>query len=162
MTYLVDRCPKLNSFYLEIMRWTNDPISIRLVKENVAIGQTMLKPGRKLIMPYRPMHYDTNVFGDNAEDFDALRFFKNKKLEHHKTFRPFGGGAMHCPGRVLAKREVYMFVVLALTRFDMKLVSQDGGEPKMPTLDETIPSGGILPPKPGHDVIVELREAKRA
>ncbi|RYP61048.1 hypothetical protein DL770_009861 [Monosporascus sp. CRB-9-2] len=161
MHYLVENCPLLASFYEEILRWTNDPISIRLVTEEVTIGRTTLKPGRKLIMPYRPMHYDKAIFGENASEFDAGRFLNNKGLYRSTSWHPFGGGAMYCPGRFIAKREVYMFVVLALSRFDMELVSKNGksGKQKFPTLDETIPAGGILPPIPEDDVIVRLRKA---
>ncbi|KAI0106514.1 cytochrome P450 [Nemania sp. FL0031] len=158
MPYLLDKCPHLASFYEEILRTTNDPIGIRFVAEKVTIGGKVLQPGRNLLMPYRLMHYDPAVFGADVAEFNSTRFLKNGNLYRSSSWKPFGGGTMYCPGRFLAKREVYMFLALILFRFDIKLAaSAEGGKAnEMPILDETIPAGGILPPVPGSDVIVDV------
>lgn len=155
MTYLLDHCPLLSSFYEEILRISNDPIGTRVVKQPVIIGGKTLLPGHKVLMPYKQMHFDPAVFGSNAADFDPRRFLNNKNLVRSTSYRPFGGASTHCPGRFLARREVYMFVVLVLHRFDIKLDTK-GGEAKMPRLDQTIPSGGVLTPVKGDGVTVKL------
>lgn len=172
MPYLLDRCPRLASLYEEVLRVANDPIGARVVRRGVAVGGKTLRPGRRLLMPYRQLHFDERVFGPDAGRFNPARFLDDGKgsgskhsLLRSPSWRPFGGAATHCPGRFLARREVYMFVALVLLRFDVRLapVSGDKGnggmnrEPKFPVLDDSIPSGGVLGPVPGDDVVVEVR-----
>ncbi|KAK4159598.1 cytochrome P450 [Cladorrhinum sp. PSN259] len=162
MNYLLDDCPRLASLYEEILRTVNDPIGARLVTQQVTVGGKTLQPGARLLMPYKQLHYDPEVFGPNAAGFDPERFLRNKNLLRSNSWRPFGGGTTLCPGRFLARREVYMFVALLLFRFDIQLApSPKGPIQKFPTLDDSIPSGGILGPVSGHDVILEVRPSVR-
>ncbi|KAF2197034.1 cytochrome P450 [Delitschia confertaspora ATCC 74209] len=158
MLYLLENCPFLASFYEEILRIANDPIGTRLVVRETTIGGKTLLPGRKILMPYKLMHFDPTVFGDNASEFDPRRFVNNKHLVRSTSYRPFGGAATQCPGRFLARREVYMFVALVLHRFDLTLVgNESGGHAKFPNMDLTIPSGGVMGPIGGEDVIVKIK-----
>lgn len=94
-------------------------------------------------MPYKQLHMDPGVFGSNADRFDAQRFMNEKVLERSASWRPFGGAKTHCPGRFLARREVYMFLTVLVFRFDMKLVSRPGESmPHFPKADTSIPAGG--------------------
>lgn len=134
------------------------PVGIRLVSEPVTIGGKALQPGRKLLMPYKQLHIDPFVFGSSVDTFDARRFMNDKSLERSTSWRPFGGAKIHCPGRFLAKREVYMFVAIVLFRFDIKLVPRPGEPlPHFPRADTSIPAGGLLPPAKGDDAFVEIR-----
>lgn len=161
MSYLLQNCPLLASFYEEMLRVNNDPIGIRLVTQEATIGGKTLKPGRKLLMPYKQLHFDSGVFGDNVNQFDPRRFLNDKNLLRSTSWRPFGGASTHCPGRFLARREVYMFVAIVLFRFDIRMVPAPGEEtPRFPRVDEAIPAGGLLPPVSGDDVFVEVRCAR--
>ncbi|KAG8157668.1 hypothetical protein KVR01_012330 [Diaporthe batatas] len=158
MGYLLNHCPLLASFYEEMLRLNNEPVGIRLVADPVTIGGKELQPGRKLLMPYKQLHLDQSVFGANVDAFDARRFMNDKSLERSTSWRPFGGAKTHCPGRFLARREVYMFLALALFRFDVKLVPRPGESvPRFPCADTAIPAGGLLPPKQGDDVFLEVK-----
>lgn len=127
----------------------------------MTIGGKELQPGRKLFMPYKQLHMDPSVFGANVDSFDARRFMNEKSLERSTSWRPFGGAKTHCPGRFLARREVYMFLALAIFRFDVKLVPRPGENvPRFPRADTSIPAGGLLPPKIGDDVFMEVRRSK--
>ncbi|KAJ0107551.1 hypothetical protein J7T55_007741 [Diaporthe amygdali] len=159
--YLLNMCPLLASFYEEMLRVNNEPVGIRLVASSVIIGGKELQPGRKLLMPYKQLHMDPSVFGTNVDSFDARRFMNEKSLERSTSWRPFGGAKTHCPGRFLARREVYMFLALAIFRFDVKLVPGPGENvPRFPRADTSIPAGGLLPPKIGDDVFMEVRRSK--
>ncbi|KAI1114924.1 cytochrome P450 [Nemania sp. NC0429] len=133
MSYLLDKCSHLASFYEEIL---------------LTVGGKVLQPGRNLLMPYRLMHHDPTVFGADVAQFDSTRFLRNNNLYRSSSWKPFGGGTMYCPGRFLAKREVYLFLALMLP--------PGVAANAMPALDETIPAGGILPPVQGSDVIVDV------
>lgn len=51
-----------------------------------------------------------------------------------------------------------MFVATVLKRFELDVLpSSDGGKPKFPDLDETTPTGGIISPVAGQDVIVRVQ-----
>lgn len=127
----------------------------------MTIGGKALQPGRKLLMPYKQLHMDAAVFGPDADSFDARRFMNNKTLERSTSWRPFGGAKTHCPGRFLARREVYMFLVIVLFRFDLKLVPRPGERtPQFPRADTSIPAGGLLPPVKGDDLFVEIRRRR--
>ncbi|KAK2600639.1 hypothetical protein N8I77_010160 [Diaporthe amygdali] len=163
MAHLLDteKCPLLNSLYDEVLRTTNDPMGIRVVTKEVTIGGRVLKPGRKLLMPYKQMHYNAEVFGSNVAEFDPHRFTGEKgALSKSNWFRPFGGANGHCPGRFLARREVYLFTALFLFRFEVKTVGLEGKQPKFPVMDTTTQTGGILRPFPREDVKLEVRPAK--
>jgi hypothetical protein len=121
LQYLFDSCPLLVSTCEEVLRLTNWPIGTRTVQTDTVIGEKMLRQGRKLLMPYRVMHFDPTVFGADADDFNPRRFIKKKALVANKSYRPFGGAAHYCPGRYIARREVQMFTAVMLQRFDMSL-----------------------------------------
>lgn len=155
--HLLENCPLLDSTYNEILRYTNNAMGVRLVVNQTRIGGKTLRPGRKLLMPYRQMHLDGEVWGARAVNFDAGRFMRDKSLSRSPSFRPFGGGNGYCPGRFLARREVFVFVATVLRRFELSLVTgSDGSKPKFPDLDETTPTGGILSPVAGEDVLVQV------
>lgn len=149
MAYLVDRCPLLASFYDELLRLTVDPIAVRVTAEQVTVGGKVLQPGRKVLAPFRQMHFNPEVYGADAASFDPRRFANNPKLQRSTSWRPFGGGNTHCPGRFIARREVYMFVAIVLFRFDVRLAPGVGGEKqKFPTMDTSIRKLSPPPPNP--------------
>ncbi|KUJ10947.1 cytochrome P450, partial [Mollisia scopiformis] len=160
LDYLLDNGPLINSLYEENLRLCNAPIGARQVMSKFALGGKVLKTGNMLLMPYRQLHFNEQVFGTNATEFDAKRFLKDKNLLRSTSYRPFGGGSTYCPGRFLAKREVLMFVALVLFRFDISLVGKDGEKAKFPRMDVTIPLGGVMGPVVGDDIIMEVRPVK--
>ncbi len=169
LDYLLERCPLLASVFEEILRLANAPIGTRTVMQRdieLSSGRRyQLPPGSKLLMPYRQMHFSAAAFGADAARFNARRFLRDPGLARSPSFRPFGGAATYCPGRFLARREVYVFVVLLLHRFELRLTGGDtpaetagaGGEaakPRFPRLDEQKPTGGMMGPVEGDDVIM--------
>ncbi|WQF87990.1 Putative cytochrome P450 [Colletotrichum destructivum] len=151
--YLLNECHLLGSVYEETLRLCSDPTGIRQVVQETKIGRKTVYPGHKLLMPYRQMHLDDMAFGASTGQFMATRFLNNKLLSKAENFRPFGGGNGHCPGRFLARREVYMLAALLLFRFEVDL--SPGSE--MPVIDEKAPTGGILRPVAGHDVLLDIK-----
>jgi cytochrome P450 len=157
MEYLLDKCPLLSSFYEEVLRMTVDSVGARVVTKKTTIGTKILYPGRKVLMPFRQGHFDPEFLGQDAAIFNPRRFYDNKKLSRSTSWKPFGGGLAWCPGRFMARREVYMFLGIVLFRFDISLHSPDNRTPDFPTIDDSFPWGGILTPKPGQEVQVEIR-----
>lgn len=57
-----------------------------------------------------------------------------------------------------------MLTALLLQRFDISLAAaaEDGKEPPMPRLDDSLPTGGVLGPVAGDDVIVRVRALSKS
>ncbi len=158
VAYLVANSPHLDSLWLEALRLTNASSAIRTVLAPTRIGTKLLMPGYKVMFPFRQLHFDERVFGKDAGQCDPDRFFNNKDLARHPSYKPFGGGVTLCPGRFIARQEVFVFVTLLLHRLRGKLA---GGEQAFPRFELETPTTGIISPKTGDDVIfsVELEHS---
>jgi cytochrome P450 len=153
----LDTLPLLNAIYYETLRTTASSISVRDVLEDTTISNLKLSKGSRLIVPYRQMLLDEEVFGPDAESFKPDRFLHNPELAKHPSFRPFGGGTTFCPGRFLAQNEATTVVALALSRFEIEL--ENPGE-SLPGMDERKPCLGIMGLKEGVDISVRMKEKK--
>lgn len=155
MAYLTTHCPHLTATYHEVLRLTSSAASVRTAEAPTVIGRKLLRKGTKLMSPFRQLHFDERIFGPDAQRFVPERFLRDEGLVRSKGFRPFGGGTTHCPGRFVAKQEVFMFVVVVLHRFEVRLA---GGTQTFPSLERKKPSLGVMDPVDGDDVLVEVRE----
>ncbi|ROV89567.1 hypothetical protein VMCG_09953 [Cytospora schulzeri] len=159
--HLHSRCPQLEAAWNETMRLHGAAASIRTVTADTVIGGRTLRAGRRLVIPYRQLHLEPSIFGEDVKTFRPDRFLSRKtesgerlRLEH---FRPFGGGSTICSGRHLVKRMVAILVALLLRRYD---ISMAGEQQSLPVEDEWRPVLGIADPKPGHDVRIRLTPRK--
>lgn len=133
-------------------------VSARSVMSPITIGGKLLKPGREVLIKHGALHLNEEVWGDSAACFDPERFLKNKALSSHSSYRPFGGGSTYCPGRVIARQEVCIFLALALDRMDLELAPDQ----MFPLLDDTRPSIGVTGPMPGMDLYVNVSQRTRS
>lgn len=160
----LERCPRLEAVFNEVVRLTSSSSSIRNVTSTTVIGGKTLHKGAKVLIPYRQLHLNGDIFGSDPLHFNAERFFINKDLSRSSSYRPFGGGVTYCPGRFLARREVITFVALILYRFDIDLAniqvaSVSKFQPSFPRLEEGKPCLGIMGPVNGDDVLVTVKQA---
>ncbi|KAL8827932.1 MAG: hypothetical protein Q9170_006814 [Blastenia crenularia] len=160
-----DTCPMLNAAFNETLRYTSAATSGRTVTSHTQIGDKTFYPGVKVLIPYRPGHFDESVFGRNVREFDPQRFLKEKDLTKNPSFRPFGGGAQYCSGRHLARREVVGFLALVLDRFEISLSdagkdAEGSSSQRFPRLDVNKPNLGIISPMPEDDLRVSIKNRK--
>ena len=160
IAFLTGQCPRLDSIYHEVLRLRMATSLMRYVTTPTRIGVKILHAGHNVMVPYRELHYNEEVWGARPSEFDPERFLKDKSLARNPSYRPFGGGQHLCPGRFLAKQALFAFVALVLHRFDLALVSDKGCGKRFPRPDETKPGLGSLPPLNGDDVIVRLSPRK--
>lgn len=162
--YLGDSCPVLDATFNEVLRHKNAAGAMRLIKEKTEIGSPTkkLQPGNMVYIPFHQIHTNEVVWGERCLDFDHTRFLKRKSLARHASFRPFGGGATYCPGRTLAKQEVFSAVAIILHRFDVRLATMGNKVQSQvfPVLNVKTPSLGLNGPVKGMDVIVEMLPRK--
>lgn len=155
---LFNSCPLLHSTCEEALRLTIWSMGVRSVTSPCTISGKTLQPGHKLLMPYRVMHFNAAVFGSHPEKFNPKRFMEDKDLAKSTSYRPFGGGSHLCPGRLLARREVQVFVAAVLHRFEIEVDRERGKEAKFPKMDDGMPSGGIQDPVKGERVLMRMRQ----
>lgn len=106
------------------------------------------------MIPYRQLHLNSSVFGDDANSFDALRFMKKKHLARSPSWRPFGGGQTLCPGRFVAQQTILTFVAIVLHEFDIELAFPQ----TFPRADEGRPVLGVMGSLDDLAVRIKLRE----
>ena len=166
----LEHCPRLEALYKEVIRVTLSSSSVRDVVKPTIIGGKLLRPGHKLLIPLRQLHFNREAFGANVEDFDAKRFLRNPSLAQSSSFRPFGGGTTYCPGRFLGRREVLTFVALVVYSFDVRLATDDEMSWKRPAslskwaqqfpkIEASKPCLSIMSPVRGEDVYLHIRRA---
>ena len=164
LSHLMEKCPRLDAMYLETLRVVNGALSARKIVAPTPMGSKILGSGNTILIPFRQLHYNRYVFGDDPARFEPERFLKDPNLKSSSSFKPFGGGVNYCPGRFLAKQEMFVFVALVINRFDIELAEeglQDGKitrPQKFPKLDESTPALGVNGPVKGSDVYVKIRK----
>lgn len=150
--YLKDSCSLLDGVWNETLRHSAFSASVRHITEDTIIGGKTLRKGHRLMIPYRQLHFDEGVFGEDAHDFEPARFEKDPNLLHSASWRPFGGGITMCPGRYIAKESVAIFIAIALRRFDIEFVKGQ----VFPQAAEGTPVLGIMNIQNGEDPLVRI------
>ena len=129
-------CPLLSAAFDEMLRFCSFSGSVRFVTNDMSIGNKTLKEGGRLLIAYRQLHFDAEVFGSNINGFDAYRFFNEKERTKSSKFRPFGGGSTQCPGRYVARQSVLSFVAMLIHKYDIQPVR--GQAPVEPDLKRPV------------------------
>lgn len=152
LDYLHASVPHLDAMWNEMLRLASFAASVRYITEDTILGNKKLRKGNRLIVPYRQLHMDENIFGEPVDKFQHQRFIEKPRLAQGNSFRPFGGGSTMCPGRHVAKRAVFLFTAMILHRFDVEL--EEGQQ--MLEADLTKPVPGLMSPKEEQDLRVRL------
>ncbi|KAL9079320.1 MAG: hypothetical protein Q9157_001796 [Trypethelium eluteriae] len=139
LNYIWNHCPRLRAVWDETLRVTAFSSSVRYVSKETIIGKKILRKGNRIMMPYRQVHLDSSIFGDDVEQFDSERFLKEDRRRRYQM--AFGGGSTQCPGRHLATQIIMVWVAMMLHRFDINL--SDGNQ-KFPEAEEALPVLGII------------------
>ncbi|KAK3291993.1 cytochrome P450 [Chaetomium fimeti] len=152
-----ETCPILLSTFQETLRFRAVNPGPRVLLEDVLVddGRMLLKKGAMLMIPAAVQHTDAAAWGDDAREFDHLRFApasgegaQKKKKPNRVAFRAFGGGHVLCPGRHFASTEILSLAALLVLQFDVVPVAGRWVEPTwenspaqagFPVIDEDIP-----------------------
>lgn len=155
---LSSRCPQLEAVWYEALRVYNNANAVRKAEKDCSIGGKLIHTDDTVMGRFHRYLQNKDVFGEDTEIFDAGRILRTNNLNHSKWFSPFGGGRTLCPGRVVAQREVFLFVAVVLKRFDFDL-DLDGGRSVVPEVNENIPLLTIMAPL--TEMVVKIAERKR-
>lgn len=154
--YLCSNSPVVDAVLQETLRLKNGAGALRTVVQDTTIGSKVLQKGNTVMIPFRQLHTNENVWGPTVNQFDPDRFNKKKTLSRNPSYRPFGGGATYCPGRLLAREQVLGFIAIFFHRFHVGLACTPGHNPPFPQMNNKTPSLGIQGPIKGDDVIISV------
>lgn len=163
VNYLMSNCLKLDAIFNETLRQRATGFGWRVVKEKTTIRGKELQPGVPVMIPLHALHGNEQAWGPTVDMFDPSRFLRKKTLARQPFYRPFSGGRTHCPGRVLARQDTYVFLTNLLHKFDVSLLPPAGGffhrKQAFPFMETGTPPTGVNGPVPDMDLYIEL-EAK--
>ncbi|KAM5442403.1 hypothetical protein MferCBS31731_002281 [Microsporum ferrugineum] len=156
LEHLTNKCPILDSVLSEVLRLYSSSASMRYITEDTLIGGKILRKGRKIMLPYRQLHENQDVFGNDFSKFRPTRFIEKRNLTRSSSYRPFGGGATLCAGRFVARQEVLCFIGTALHQYDIERLEDPNDIPRFPRVDSAKPTFGIMAPLEGDDLRVYI------
>ncbi|MBC7631486.1 MAG: cytochrome P450 [Flavobacterium sp.] len=101
--------------------WPTAPAFTRSPREETVIGGTYrMRPEDWAIVMLPLMHRDTEVWGDDADQFDPDRFEpENARGRQPHSYKPFGTGERSCIGRQFALHEAILVLARVLHRYDI-------------------------------------------
>lgn len=155
--------PLLQSIFTETLRLRVNFNIMRDVKQPTTLDGRSIPQGVMLQAPMQVAHYNEKVWnavGDHpAGQFWAERHIKWTEKGTKRVYSmagspasyfPFGGGANICPGRRLAKVEIFTTIALIVSRFDIELVGWNNldGSPsaRAARSDLRFSGAGAMPP----------------
>ncbi|KAI5793327.1 cytochrome P450 [Geopyxis carbonaria] len=158
MDAFFDASPALNAVYNEVLRFYASSPSHRMAEEPTTLAGYTMPKDAVIIVPIRQSHLNPETWGANANEFDPQRFMWQPELAKSQMFRPYGGGNSLCSGRLLSKREIFIFLSEVLREFDVEIV---GGQKVVPAGYDKRSGAGLLCPKDRNvDIRMVLRRIK--
>ncbi|PSN66567.1 cytochrome P450 [Corynespora cassiicola Philippines] len=151
LAYLRNSTPWTSALFHESLRYYSASSSIRATSRPAVVRGKTIPAGSVVFLPFRPQHFDPSIFGDDADSFDPTRFINDKKLCNSPRFRGFSGGSSYCPGRNIARMQFTILVTSILEKYRVQ-VAKEG----VPQTDSKIPTKGMLAPKEGEEVVLEI------
>ncbi|KAK0577343.1 hypothetical protein LWI29_031625 [Acer saccharum] len=97
---------------VNIMRQTSN-------KANVKIGSLDVPAGTQLYLAQTAVHHDTDIWGEDANKFNPMRF--NESRKHLASFFPFGLGPRVCVGQNLVAIEAKVVLASIIQRYSFTL-----------------------------------------
>ncbi|KAI7751116.1 hypothetical protein M8C21_028710 [Ambrosia artemisiifolia] len=110
----------VNMIFYEVLRlYPPVPGITRMVDKDITLGRYSLPSGLQIALPIMLIHYDEELWGSDAKEFNPYRFSEgiSKATKNKLIFFPFGWGPRNCIGQNFALLEAKIAIVMILQRF---------------------------------------------
>ncbi|XP_021773945.1 cytochrome P450 CYP72A219-like [Chenopodium quinoa] len=114
----------VNMIFQEVLRLYPPVLEIsRTVTDDIRVGDVFLPGGVLVNLPIALIQQDEKLWGDDAKEFNPLRFSEgiSKATKGNMSFFSFGWGPRICIGSNFAMIEAKMTLALILQRFSFEL-----------------------------------------
>ncbi|KAL6585729.1 hypothetical protein OROMI_002373 [Orobanche minor] len=114
----------LNMILLEVLRLYPPVIALyQHAHRKTKVGNLVIQAGIDLLLPIMLVNRDTDLWGDDAEQFKPERFSEgvSKACKDQTAFLPFGWGPKTCIGQNFAMIEAKVALVMILKCFSLEL-----------------------------------------
>jgi cytochrome P450 len=163
---LSTKCPLMKSSYLEALRLSDQPWSVRKVSSDMVLSgdkkdtsnpvSFLLKKGEYVTVPHE-LHMRDPKYFSQPDKFIPDRFIVTKEdgsvTVDAGTIRPYGGGPSICKGRLFAEHECLSLVAGVLAYWDIEPVDKKGW-----VIPKTLKKSGVS--RPEVDTRVRIKRRK--
>ncbi|XP_027365181.1 cytochrome P450 709B2-like [Abrus precatorius] len=114
----------VNMVLIEALRLYTPALELqRVASEDIKLGNLLVPKGTCLAMPIIMMHRSKEYWGEDANEFNPLRFINgvSKAAKHPNALLAFGLGPRSCIGQNFAMLEAKTVIALILQRFSLSL-----------------------------------------
>ncbi|KAL8148721.1 cytochrome P450 CYP72A219-like [Apium graveolens] len=120
----ISHLKKITMILLEVLRlYPPAAMLIRGIPNEAQLGNTNFPAGIGFVLPILLLHYDTDLWGEDAHKFKPERFSHGifSATKGRLSYMPFGGGPRICIGQNFAMVEAKMALAMILQEFSFEL-----------------------------------------
>ncbi|KAB2628088.1 cytochrome P450 734A1-like [Pyrus ussuriensis x Pyrus communis] len=92
---------------------------MRQATKKVKLGSLDIPADTQLYLALTAVHHDTEIWGEDANEFNPLRF--SEPRSHLASYFPFGLGPRICPGQNLALVEAKLVLAIVIRRYSFRV-----------------------------------------